>query len=83
MLLKALKIGFVENKGQSGPLSVVSKTQDKINVSCQLNFRLFAICHLSVISIQTNLKFQDKPILRTHQESVLQPSLFWRYANFP
>ena len=29
MLFKALKTGFVENKGQSGPLSVVSKTQGK------------------------------------------------------
>ena len=27
ILFKALKTGFVENKGQSGPLSVVSKTQ--------------------------------------------------------
>ena len=27
MLFKALKPGFVENKGQSGPLSVESKTQ--------------------------------------------------------
>ena len=26
---KALKTDFVENKGQSGPLSVDSKTQDK------------------------------------------------------
>ena len=30
MLFKALKMGFVENKGQSDPLSVVSKTQGKI-----------------------------------------------------
>ena len=29
MLFKALKTGFVENKGQSGPLSVDSKTQGK------------------------------------------------------
>ena len=29
MLFKALKTGFVKNKGQSGPLSVVSKTQGK------------------------------------------------------
>ena len=28
------------------------------------------------------LKFQDKPILRTSQKSVLQHSLFWRYAIF-
>ena len=33
MLFKALKTGFVENNGQSGPLSVVSKTQGK----CQLS----------------------------------------------
>ena len=35
MLLKALKTGFVEHKGQSGPLSVVSKTQGK----CQLSVK--------------------------------------------
>ena len=29
MLFKVLKTGFVENKGQSGPLSVDSKTQGK------------------------------------------------------
>ena len=29
MLFKALKKGFVEKKRQSGPLSVVSKTQGK------------------------------------------------------
>ena len=29
ILFKALKTGFVENKGQSGPLSVESKTQGK------------------------------------------------------
>ena len=46
MLLKALKIGFVENKGQSGPLSVVSKTQDK----CQLSVKFSTICHLSLVS---------------------------------
>ena len=28
-LFKALKTGFVENKGQSGPISVDSKTQGK------------------------------------------------------
>ena len=44
MLLKALKIGFVENKGQSGSLSAVSKTQDK----CQLSVKFSAICQLSV-----------------------------------
>ena len=44
MLPKALKIGFVENKGQSGSLSAVSKTQDK----CQLSVKFSTICHLSV-----------------------------------
>ena len=29
ILFKALKTGFVENKGQSGPISVDSKTQGK------------------------------------------------------
>ena len=29
MLFKPLKKGFVENKGQSGPFLVVSKTQGK------------------------------------------------------
>ena len=44
-------MGFEENKGQSGPLSFVSKTLAKANVSCQLNFR--SICQLSVNPIQT------------------------------
>ena len=35
MLFKALKIGVVENKKQSGPLSVFSKTQGK----CQLSVK--------------------------------------------
>ena len=42
-----LKMGFVENKGQSGPLSFVSKTLATANVSCQLNFRRFVSCHLT------------------------------------
>ena len=46
MLFKALKTGVVENKEQSGPLSVVSET--KANVSCHLNFRLFVSCRLKV-----------------------------------
>ena len=33
---KALKTGFVENKGQSGPLSADSKTQGKFSAICQL-----------------------------------------------
>ena len=33
MLFKALKTGFVEDKGQSGPLSFVSKTQGKYQLS--------------------------------------------------
>ena len=43
-------MGFVENKGQSGPLSFVSKTPAKANNSCQLNFK--AICQFSVNPIQ-------------------------------
>ena len=39
MLFRALKTGFVEKKGQLGPLSVVSKTQGK----CQFGY-------LSVVS---------------------------------
>ena len=39
MLFTALKTGFVENKGQSGPLPVVSRTQGK----CQFGY-------LSVVS---------------------------------
>ena len=42
MLFKALKTGFGENRGQSGPLSV----KPKVNVSSQLNFRLFVSCRL-------------------------------------
>ena len=42
-----LKMGFVENKGQSCPLSFVSKTLATANVSCQLNFRRFVSCHLT------------------------------------
>ena len=38
-LFKALKTGFVENKSQSGPLSVVSKTQG--------NCRLRVVPHFS------------------------------------
>ena len=59
MLFKALKTGFVENKGQSGPLSVVSKTQGKCQLSvkfqaiCQLSVKVLAICWLSVNPIQT------------------------------
>ena len=35
LLFKALQTGFVEEKGQSGPSSVVSKTQSK----CQLSVK--------------------------------------------
>ena len=49
MLFKALKTGFVENKGQAGPLSADSKTQGK----CQLSIKFSAICQLSVNPIQT------------------------------
>ena len=48
---KALKTSFVENKGQSGPLSADSKTQGK----CQLSVKFSAICQLSVNLIQTLL----------------------------
>ena len=48
---EALKTGFVENKGQSGPLSADSKTQGK----CQLSVKFSAICQLSVNPIQTLL----------------------------
>ena len=37
----ALKTGFVDNKGQPGPLSVVSKTQGK----CLLSVKIFVSCH--------------------------------------
>ena len=56
---KALKTGFVENKGQSGPLSADSKTQGKCQLSvkfsaiCQLSVKILAICQLSVNPIQT------------------------------
>ena len=49
MLFKGLKTGFVENKGQAGPLSADSKTQGK----CQLSIKFSAICQLSVNPIQT------------------------------
>ena len=56
---KALKTGFVENKGQSGPLSADSKIQGKCQLSvkfsaiCQLSVKILAICQLSVNPIQT------------------------------
>ena len=56
---KALKTRFVENKGQSGPLSADSKTQGKCQLSvkfsaiCQLSVKILAICQLSVNPIQT------------------------------
>ena len=34
--LKGLKTGFADNKGQSGPLSFVSKIQGKCHYNCQL-----------------------------------------------
>ena len=55
---KALKTSFVENKGQSGPLSADSKTQGKCQLSvkfsaiCQLSVKILAICQLSVNPIQ-------------------------------
>ena len=59
---KALKTGFVENKGQSGPLSADSKTQGKCQLSvkfsaiCQLSVKILAIYQLSVNPIQTLFK---------------------------
>ena len=58
---KALKTSFVENKGQSGPLSADSKTQGKCQLSvefsaiCQFSVKILAICQLSVNPIQTLL----------------------------
>ena len=46
MLFKALKTGFVENKGQSGPLSVVNKTQCK----CQLKVKFLVVVSYNLIS---------------------------------
>ena len=40
-----LKTGFVENKGQSGPLQL--SLNSKADISCQLNFRLFVSCLLT------------------------------------
>ena len=57
---KALKTGFVENKGQSGPLSADSKTYGKcqllvkVSAICQLSVKILAICQLSVNPIQTD-----------------------------
>ena len=53
MLFKALKTGFVENEGRSGPLSVDSKTRGK--------------CQLSVNPIQTLLHRDLHGILRQPQ----------------
>ena len=56
---KALKTGFEENKGQSGPLSADSKPQRKCQLSvkfsaiCQLSVKILAICQLPVNLIQT------------------------------
>ena len=58
--LKALKTGFVENKGQSDPLPVVSTTQGSwANVSCQLNFRLFVSCQLTSSRPSNNSPFKQ------------------------
>ena len=45
---------FVENKGQSGPLSVVSKAPRQMSV-VSLILDILAICKLSVNPIQTLL----------------------------
>ena len=57
---KALKTGFVENKGQSGPLS--ADTKPKANVSCQLNFRPFVSCQLKYwpfVSCQLSVSYLE------------------------
>ena len=60
MIFKALKMGFVENKGQSGPLPVVSTTKGSgANVSCQLNFRLFVSCQLTPSRPSNNSPFKQ------------------------
>ena len=54
MLFRALKTGFVEKKGQLGPLSVISKTQMSVRlfVSCQLTpFRPSVIIIIIVIVV--------------------------------
>ena len=71
---KALKTGFVENKGQSGPLSADSNTQGK----CQLSVKILAVCQLSVNPIQTliftqpkgNVCFWSKSELKDQQKRV-------------
>ena len=60
MIFKALKMGFVENKGQSGPLPVVSTTKGSwANVSCQLSFRLFVSCQLTPSRPSNNSPFKQ------------------------
>ena len=48
MLFKALRTGFVENKGQSALNQVLCQlaVKPKANVISQLNFRLFVSCQL-------------------------------------
>ena len=65
MLLKGLKKGLAEDKGQSGTLTFVSKPQGKCQLSvkfwaiCQLSVKILAICHqLSFSPIQTLLNNQ-------------------------
>ena len=73
MLFRALKTGFVEKKGQSGPLSVVSKTQGK----CQfgyLSVKILAICQLSVNPIQSLSKAWIKPFEKKN-------AIFWTLKN--
>jgi len=78
---EALKTGFVENKEQSGPLSVDSKTQGKCQLSvkfsdiCQLSVKILAICQLSVSPIQTLLRARFVP--KVYHSASLFP-LKWR-----
>ena len=68
---EALKTGFVEDKGQSGPLSADSKTQGKCQLSvkfsaiCQLSLKILAICQLSVNPIQTLLFYETSHNLKS------------------
>ena len=56
MLFKALKMGFVEKRGQSGPLTLCQlSVKPKANDSSQLNFWLFVSYQLKVWPFQSVL----------------------------
>ena len=67
MLVETLKTGFVENKGQSGPLSVVSKTQGKCQLS--VNFRLFVSCQLEFWLFVSRQLTPSRPSLKGSSSS--------------